>query len=118
MTQIFGRERRKRHLRRRIRGTPDRPRLSVFRSQKHIHAQIIDDTRGITLVSGSSLDKEIRKELSKTNTREASKIVGLRLSQRAKEKGIRKIVFDRSGYRYHGRVKSLAEGLREGGLDF
>ena len=118
MTHYFGRERRKKSIRRKIKGTQERPRLSVFRSNRHIYAQIIDDTKGITLVSFSSLHKEFREKMSKGSTKEAAKLVGEILAQKAKDKGIEKVVFDRAGYKYHGRVKALAEGAREGGLKF
>jgi len=99
-------------------GTPERPRLCVFRSNKHIYAQIIDDTIGHTLVSASTLDPELREKLQKTWNVEAAKEVGLLIGKRALEKGIKKVVFDRGGYKYHGRVKALADGAREAGLEF
>ena len=101
-------------LRSRLRGTASRPRLAVFRSLKHIYAQIIDDTTGTTLVSASSIEKEI----SAGGNKDAAKQVGTALSERAKAKGINQVVFDRGGFRYMGRVASLAEGAREGGLEF
>jgi len=101
-----------------ISGIPQRPRLCVYRSLKHIYAQIIDDLAGVTIVSASTLDKEIKPQLKKTGDKEAAKIVGQVVAKRAKEKGIENVVFDRGGYIYHGRVKSLAEGAREGGLKF
>lgn len=114
-------ERRKirhRRIRQRVVGTPDRPRLSVFRSLKHIYAQIIDDTRGHTLVAASTRDPEIAARLSGLKRVEQSRVVGQVLAERAREKGIVRVVFDRGGYAYHGRVKALAEGAREGGLEF
>ena len=107
----------KRHkrVRAKISGTPERPRLNVFRSETNIYAQIIDDTKGVTLVSASSLEKGF--EGSGSNC-EAAKKVGLALAGEAKKKGITTVVFDRSGYVYHGRVAALAEGAREGGLEF
>ncbi|MEJ5186340.1 MAG: 50S ribosomal protein L18, partial [Candidatus Geothermincolales bacterium] len=99
-----------------IYGTPDRPRLSVFRSNRHIYAQIIDDTVGHTLASACSMEKEV-DTAGKTKT-EVAREVGLLLARRAREKGIEKVVFDRGGNLYHGRVKALAEGAREGGLVF
>jgi large subunit ribosomal protein L18 len=107
----------KRHerIRKNLSGTPEMPRLNVFRSSKHIYVQIIDDVSGTTLVSASSLDKGF--EGSGSNT-EAAKKVGLSVAQKAIEKGIRSVVFDRGGHLYHGRVKALAEGAREGGLEF
>jgi large subunit ribosomal protein L18 len=104
-------------VRNKISGTAERPRLSVFRSNKQISAQLIDDVKGITLASASSLEKELvdKKEPNKT---EMAKLVGERIASKAKGKGIGTIVFDRKGYRYHGRVKALAEGARKGGLKF
>jgi large subunit ribosomal protein L18 len=107
----------KRHkrVRAKISGTPERPRLNVFRSETNIYAQIIDDVNGVTLVSASSLKKDFACEGTKSD---AAKQVGLNVAQRAKAKGIETVVFDRGGYVYHGRVKALAEGAREGGLQF
>ena len=107
----------KRHkrVRSKISGTAERPRLNVFRSNTNIYAQIIDDVNGVTLVSASSLDKEIA---GNGGNKEAAKEVGKLVAQRAAEKGITDVVFDRGGYVYHGRVKELAEGAREGGLKF
>ncbi|MCD6267668.1 MAG: 50S ribosomal protein L18 [Thermotogaceae bacterium] len=110
--------RRHRRVRKKVFGTPERPRLCVFRSNKHIYAQIIDDTIGHTLVSASTLDPELREKLQKTWNKEAAREVGKLIAKRALEKGIKKVVFDRGGYKYHGRVKELAEGAREGGLVF
>ncbi len=113
------REKIRKRVRAKVFGTPERPRLSVYRSLKHIYAQIIDDTRGHTLVAMSSLSKEIRDEVKNAKTKtEVSRIVGLALAKKALEKGITKVVFDRNGYKYHGRVKALAEAAREGGLIF
>jgi LSU ribosomal protein L18P len=110
--------RKKRHLRIRskISGTPERPRLSVYRSNKHIYAQLIDDTKGVTLAAASSLDKEFG--LENTKDTEAAKRVGELIAKRAIEKGYKSVVFDRSGYLYHGRIRALAEAARENGLDF
>lgn len=103
-------------IRKRIKGTAEKPRLSVFRSNKAIYAQVIDDLAGRTLAAASSVSKEIGdKKMTKT---EAAKMVGKLIAEKAKEAGIETIVFDRNGYLYHGRVKSLAEGAREGGLKF
>jgi len=111
--------RRKKRVRKKVFGTQERPRLSVYRSLKHIYAQIIDDTKGHTLVACSTLSPELREELKgKTKNKEAAKKVGLLLAKKALEKGIKKVVFDRGYYKYHGRVKALAEGAREGGLEF
>ena len=107
--------RRHRRVRNKISGTAARPRLDVFRSAKHIYAQIIDDVNGKTLVSASSLEKDFSCEGTKTD---AAKQVGVNVAERAKAKGIENVVFDRGGYVYHGRVKALAEGAREGGLQF
>ncbi|CUU01178.1 LSU ribosomal protein L18P [Candidatus Thermokryptus mobilis] len=113
------REKIRKRVRSKIFGTPERPRLSVYRSLKHIYAQIIDDTKGHTLVAMSSLSKEIRDKVKEVKTKtEVSRIVGLALAKKALEKGITKVVFDRNGYKYHGRVKALAEAAREGGLIF
>ncbi|MCD6551070.1 50S ribosomal protein L18 [Thermotoga sp.] len=110
--------RRHKRVRKKVFGTPERPRLCVFRSNKHIYAQIIDDTTGHTLVFASTLDPELRENLQKTWNVEAARKVGLLIGKRALEKGIKKVVFDRGGYKYHGRVKALADGAREAGLEF
>ena len=106
---------RHKRVRAKISGTPERPRLNVFRSAANIYAQIIDDTKGITLVSASSLEKDFECDGTKTD---AAKKVGMIVAERAKAKGIDMVVFDRGGYLYHGRVQALAEGAREGGLQF
>ena len=105
----------KKGIRKKIRGTSDCPRLSVYRSNKGMYAQIIDDEKGVTLVGVSSLSKNFNAEGSKS---EISKKLGENLATLAKEKGIESVVFDRNGFKYHGRVKALAEGAREGGLTF
>ena len=106
-------------VRKKITGTADRPRMAVFKSLKQIYAQIIDDTTGATLAAASSLSKEIEKEIGKAkNKTEKGKVVGKLIAEKASEKGIKSVVFDRSGYRYHGRVQAIAEGAREGGLKF
>jgi large subunit ribosomal protein L18 len=112
--------RRRRHLRVRktLRVSQDRPRLSVFRSLKHIYAQVIDDIEGRTLVAASTLDPEVRGQIAGLKKSEQAKVVGEILAQRAKARGIEKVVFDRGGYKYHGRVRSLAEGARSEGLEF
>lgn len=112
------RERRQRRIRARVAGSSERPRLNVFRSLDNIFAQVIDDTAGVTLVSASTIDKQIRAQVEGKTKTESAKIVGQVLAARAKEAGIAKVVFDRGGYRYHGRVAALAEGAREGGLEF
>lgn len=112
--------RKKKHLRirKRISGTPDCPRLAVFRSLNNIHAQIIDDTKGITLVSASTLDSGLRSDGAKGGNIEAAKKVGELIAVRALEKGIRTVIFDRGGNIYHGRIKAVADGAREAGLEF
>ena len=105
-------------IRNRFSGTAERPRLSVFRSNNHMYAQIIDDTVGNTLVSASTTEKAVKAELEKTNNVDAAAYLGTVIAKRALEKGIDTVVFDRGGYLYHGRVRSLAEGAREGGLNF
>lgn len=95
-----------------------RPRLSIFRSGLHIYAQVIDDNKGVTVVAASSQDKDLRKSLKSTASCEAATAVGKLVAQRAVEKGIKQVAFDRGGYLFHGRVKALAEGAREGGLSF
>ncbi len=112
--------RRRIHLRsrRRVRGLAQVPRVNVFRSSAHIYAQIIDDARGHTLVAASSRDPEVRKTIKSGGNVAAAKAVGLELAKRAKAAGITRVVFDRGGYAYHGRVKALADAAREGGLKF
>ncbi len=114
----LGRLRRKKHVRKKVFGTPERPRLNVFRSLRHIYAQVIDDTVGHTLVAASTLDPEIREQMAGLRKTDQARLVGKVLAARALEKGIKKVVFDRAGYKYHGRVRALADGAREGGLDF
>jgi large subunit ribosomal protein L18 len=111
------RQRRHLRIRRTVRGTAERPRLSVFRSLSHIYAQVIDDRAGRTLVAASSRDPEIRGRADATKS-DACKLVGQLIARRARERGIRQVVFDRGGYLYHGRVRSLADGARQGGLEF
>jgi len=112
------RERRHQRVRKNIKGTPAMPRLNVFRSLAEIYAQVIDDEAGQTLVSASSIDGELRKVLEGKKKSEQAHLVGKAVAERAKAKGISKVVFDRGGYRYLGRVKALADGAREGGLEF
>jgi large subunit ribosomal protein L18 len=116
--------RRHRRVRKHVVGTPERPRLNVFRSLRHIYAQVIDDSQEHTLVSASTVDPEVKAQLqarsltgSLTKTEQA-RVVGKMLAERALSHGIKKIVFDRGGYKYHGRVKALADAAREGGLEF
>lgn len=112
--------RKKRHIRMRnkITGTAQRPRVNVYRSSQHIYAQVIDDTKGVTLVAASSLEESIKDQVTSTGSKEAAALVGKLVGERAKEKGIESVTFDRGGYIYHGRVQSLAEGIREAGLKF
>jgi len=116
--RVLGRRRRKRSIRKRISGDGGRLRLSVYRSARHIYAQVIDDGAGSTLVSASTLEKEVAGEVGELDKKGAAKVVGRIVAERALEKEIDKVVFDRNGYKYHGRVKSLAEGAREAGLVF
>jgi large subunit ribosomal protein L18 len=112
------RERRHGRVRARIFGTPQRPRLNVFRSLQGVYAQIIDDVAGSTLVSASSVDHELREKMKGLKKSEQAKLIGQTVAERARGKGITTVVFDRGGYRYIGRVKALADGAREGGLKF
>ena len=112
------RQKRKRRIRKKIFGTEQRPRLSVFRSAKHIYAQIVVDSTGSTVLAASTLSPEIRVEIGDLKKSEAAKKVGEWIGKKASEKNIRKVIFDRNGFLYHGRVKALAEGARESGLEF
>ena len=112
------RENKHRKLRNRFSGTAERPRLAVFRSNNHMYAQIIDDTVGKTLVSASTLDKDVKAELEKTNNVEAATVVGTVVAKKALEKGITTVAYDRGGFVYEGKVKALAEAAREAGLEF
>ena len=109
---------RHKRVRRKVFGTPQRPRLCVFRSSNNIYAQIIDDTNRVTLVAASSLDEAVKGAVNHTGNKEAAKMVGELVAKKAVEKGITEVVFDRGGYIYHGRIKELAEGAREAGLKF
>ena len=112
-------ERRKKRIRRAIKAAAgDRPRLSVFRSSKHIYAQVIDETGGKVLASASTLEAEVKSQVKRGSNVDAAKIVGQRIAERAKAKGVTQVAFDRSGFRYHGRVKALADAARESGLQF
>ena len=117
-SRLISRKKRHRRVRTKISGTPQRPRLNVFRSSKHIYAQVIDDQSGNTMVAASSLDPQLRTDLSRGSDKEAARKVGKLLGQRAADQGIKEVVFDRGGYLYHGRIKELAEGAREAGLNF
>ena len=105
-------------VRKKISGTPDMPRLSVYRSNKHIQAQIIDDVKGVTLVSASTLDAALKGQLEEVDKKGAAKLVGKLIGERAVQAGIKNVVFDRGGYVYTGRVASVADGAREAGLEF
>jgi len=113
------RERIKKHIRKKVKGTPECPRLTVFRSINSIYAQLIDDTTNKTLIGVSTISKTLKADIKKAkNKTEAATLVGKAIAEEAKKKKIEKVVFDRNGYLYHGRVKALAEGAREGGLKF
>ncbi len=112
------RERRHKRLRQTLSGTAARPRLLVFRSLNHIYAQVVNDEIGNTIVAASSTEPEIRSTLTGLNKSDRAKRIGETLAQRAKERGVERVVFDRGGYQFHGRVRALAEGAREAGLDF
>ena len=106
------------HVRKKVSGTPKRPRLNVFRSLNHVYAQVIDDSVGLTLASSSTIDREIREQVVGLPKTDQARVVGKLVAERAIEKGIKKVVFDRGGYKYHGRVKALAEAARKAGLEF
>jgi large subunit ribosomal protein L18 len=108
----------RRRIRSTIRGTADRPRLSIFKSNKHVYLQLINDLDNLTIMSVSTKSADLKKEIKDKAALEAAKIIGKTLAEAAKDKGIDQVVFDRSGYKYHGIVKAAAEGAREGGLDF
>ena len=114
----LARERRHARVRKNVKGTSDRPRLCVFRSLKYIYAQAIDDTVGHTMASASSLDPDIRDKIDGKKKTEGAGLIGALMAQRLLNKGIKQVVFDRGGYKYHGRVKALAEAARKAGLDF
>ena len=108
----------KARIRGRVSGTPERPRLTIYKSLKRIYVQAVDDTQGITLAAASSLEKDLRASLKNGANIEAAKAVGARIAARLKEKGIEAVVFDRNGYRYHGKVKAIAEAARKAGISF
>ena len=112
------RQRRHARVRKQVSGTAETPRLNVYRSLNHIYVQIIDDVKGVTLASASTMEKGIREQISGKTKTEAAKVVGLTVGERAKEKGIEAVVFDRGGYLYTGRVQAVADGAREAGLKF
>jgi large subunit ribosomal protein L18 len=109
---------RKKRIRKKVNGDPERPRLSVFRSAKHIYAQVIDDTKGKTIAFVSTLTKDVRGGVGDKNKTDSAKLVGEAIAKACKDKGVAKVVFDRNGYIYHGRVKALADAARAAGLDF
>ena len=114
----IARKRRHRRIRTKISGSAERPRLNVFRSLDHIYAQVIDDVSGKTITSASTIDKELRADLAGKTRKEQAMLVGKAVAERAKAAGVSTVLFDRGGYLYHGRVQALAEGAREGGLEF
>jgi len=116
--KTFQRHRRHRRVRKTVVGTPERPRLAVYRSLRHVYAQVIDDTQGRTLASASTLSPDVREGLKSTGDCAAARTVGTRLAEKALAHGIRAVVFDRGGFRYHGRIKALADAAREAGLVF
>jgi large subunit ribosomal protein L18 len=116
--RIVGRERRKLRIRRKINGTEVRPRLTVFRSSKHIYAQVVDDVAGTTVAHASTLSRDVRTDVTEATKSDAAKRVGVAIAKVLLSKGIDKVVFDRNGYLYHGRVRALADAAREAGLKF
>jgi large subunit ribosomal protein L18 len=122
MSRVKDRKQRRVKIKRRyrgaVRGTADRPRLSVYRSLRHVYAQIIDDAHGVTLASASTLEKPAAGELKFTGNREAGKLLGQLIAERAKEKGVETVVFDRGGFRFHGVIRAIADGARDAGLKF
>jgi large subunit ribosomal protein L18 len=112
------RAKRKKRIRKKVNGDAERPRLTVFRSAKHIYAQIVDDTKGTTLISLSTLTKTLKAEADEKAKIDAAKMIGQAIAKACKDKGIGKVAFDRNGYLYHGRIKALADAAREAGLDF
>lgn len=118
VSRAVARDRRHARVRVKVQGTTERPRLNVFRSLEHIYAQVIDDTTGTTVAAASTVDSELRSQVVALTKVEQAKAVGKAVAERAKAKGVTRVVFDRGGYPYHGRVKALAESSREGGLEF
>ena len=121
LKKVASRTQRHRRVRKKVRGTPARPRLAVYRSNKHIYAQVIDDLSGSTVVSASSIEldgKKVDGKVQKSATVDVAKAIGLRIGERAKDAGITTVVFDRGGFRYHGRIAGVADGAREAGLKF
>lgn len=117
-TAIEARKRRHLRVRAKVKGTASSPRLCVFRSLNHIYAQVVDDVEGHTLAAASTLDEEVKKEVSGKTKTARSELVGSLIAKRALDRGVKKVAFDRGGFKYHGRVKALAEAAREGGLKF
>lgn len=117
-TKYNARKRRHRRVRSRLIGTAERPRLNVYRSLSNIYAQVIDDERGVTVASASTIDREVASQVEGKTKREAAQIVGKIVAERAKNIGVESVIFDRGGYKYHGRVAALADGAREAGLKF
>lgn len=117
-TARLARQRRHSRVRKRVKGTAERPRLCVFKSLNHIYAQLIDDSKGITLVAASDLDTDVKGKMAEKKKSEYAEIVGSLAAERALSKGIKKVIFDRGGFKYHGRIKILAEAARKAGLEF
>jgi large subunit ribosomal protein L18 len=118
MAKLEGRARRRARIRNKISGNPDRPRLSVFRSARHIYAQVVDDTQGSTLAFASTLSRDLKGTLEEDSKTEAAKKVGALIAKMCLERKVERVVFDRNGFLYHGRIKALADAAREAGLDF
>lgn len=118
VAKLTGRDRRRNRIRKKVHGTAERPRLSVFRSAGNIYAQVIDDTKGLTISAASTLDLDVKEGLKATGNIEAAKRVGAAVAKKALEKGVLSVVFDRGGYIFHGRIKALADAAREAGLNF
>ena len=117
--RILARQRNKIHVRKKIKGTEERPRVTVFRSAQHIYGQVVDDIKAVTLLSVSSTEKSVKEKINGyTGNKEAAKIAGKELGDRLIAKGLKTVVFDRNGYLYHGRIKSFADGIREAGIEF
>ncbi len=112
------RKRRHQRIRKKVVGTPERPRLNVYRSLSHMYAQVIDDMSGHTMAAASTLEDDVQSQANAKSKTELARLVGEMVAERAKEKGVDQVIFDRAGYKYHGRVQALAEGAREGGLKF
>ena len=116
--RTIGRLRRKARVRKKVKGTEERPRLCVFRSSRHIYAQLIDDVKGGTVVAVSTMSPHLKDKLGDLKKSEAAKLIGQEVAKAAQEKGVKRVIFDRNGFLYHGRVKALSEGAREAGLEF